>query len=242
MGLDIRRLHKTYGSGASETDALRGIDLEVDSGEFVAIIGTSGSGKTTLLNVVGGLDGDYKGDVSVDGVELGSLDDRGLAELRSRVFGFVFQRFNLLDHLTVAENVALPRFFRDDADETDPERLLGRVGLADRADDRPGQLSGGQRQRVAIARALYGNPRYLLCDEPTGNLDRETGRRIIELFQELNREDSRTVLVVTHEEHVARSARRIVRLEEGRIVSDQSHEPDAPERASIVETDGAVSQ
>lgn len=243
--IEIRHLHKTYRTGDTTREVLYDLDLEIEAGEFVAIVGTSGSGKTTLLNIVGGLDRDYEGDVIVDDHPLGELDDTEVARLRNETFGFVFQQFNLLDHLTVRENVALPSFFLDESQrrdlpetETSPDELLRRVGLGDYLDSPPSNLSGGQRQRVAIARALYGRPTHLLCDEPTGSLDHGTGLQIMELFQQLNEESGVTLIVVTHEEHIARMARRIVRLEEGRIVSDEPNEPVQPEASSLVATAG----
>jgi len=245
MPIAVRNLEKTYGSGAGRTAALRDVDLEVETGDFVAIVGTSGSGKTTLLNMIGGLDRDYDGEVEVDGRRLSELRESELATLRSRTFGFVFQQFHLLDHLTAAENVELPEYFRRaddrDGDALPSRRLLDRVGLADRADAHPNRLSGGEQQRVAIARALYGAPEHILCDEPTGSLDRGTGLQIMDLFQRLNREDGMTLIIVTHEEHIACMARRIVRLEDGRVISDEPNEPVEPSTSTIVGTEGAVS-
>ncbi|MEZ4458408.1 MAG: ABC transporter ATP-binding protein [bacterium] len=198
------------------------MSLSFEAGEFVAIVGTSGSGKTTFLNIVGGLDRDFTGKVEVVGRDFQALSERELAALRNRHFGFVFQQFNLLEHLSALENVAMPAFFADEA-IADPEKraieLLERVGLKDKAGARPGELSGGQKQRVAIARALFRDPRVLLCDEPTGSLDKATGLQILDLFTELN-QDGITVLMVTHEEHIARLARRMVRFEDGSVVSD----------------------
>jgi len=242
MPIAVEALSKSYSSGAERTPALRGVDLTVETGEFVAIVGTSGSGKTTLLNVIGGLDRTYEGRVEVDGRKLSELDDPDLSRLRNRSLGFVFQHYNLLDHLTVRENVDLPAFFRRSGDSgPTPDELLRRVGLADRANSRPNRLSGGQRQRVAIARALYGAPDHILCDEPTGNLDRATGLQILAILRDLNRDDERTLIVVTHEEHVAQMARRIVRLEEGRVVSDEPNDPVEPGGSTIVGTEGAIS-
>jgi len=209
---------------------LRDVSMTIDEADFVCLIGTSGSGKTTLLNVIGGLDRDYDGSVEVDGNELGKLSEKEIARLRSETFGFVFQQFNLLDHLTSLENVALPSFFADDDREGAEERafeLLERVGLADKADARPPALSGGQKQRVAIARALFGEPRVLLCDEPTGSLDRVTGIEILNIFRELN-DDDITLIMVTHEEHIARMSRRIIRFEDDVIESDDPNDPVEP--------------
>lgn len=216
-------VNKTYGTGAGTTRVLRDVSLSFSAGEFVSIVGTSGSGKTTFLNIIGGLDRSFTGKVEVAGHNFGQLTEKQLAALRNRQFGFVFQQFNLLDHITALENVAMPAFF---ADETisDPEghalKLLERVGLKDKAEAKPGELSGGQKQRVAIARALFRGPRVLLCDEPTGSLDKTTGLQILELFKELN-DDGITVLMVTHEEHIAALTRRRVRFEDGAVVADE---------------------
>ena len=220
-GIETIGLQREYDDGTRRTRALRGVDLAVDPGGFVAVAGTSGSGKTTLLNIIGALDRDYTGQVTVDGQDLGALDESGLARLRNETFGFVFQQFHLLDHLTVEENVRLPGFFGGDASEGRAEALLEEVGLGDVVAANPARLSGGQRQRVAIARALYRRPSVLLCDEPTGNLDRQTGLQVLELFGRLNDRRGVTVVVVTHEEHIAGMAERIVRLEDGRIESDE---------------------
>lgn len=252
----IRDLNKSYEDGHNPTPVLQDVNLEIEAGQFVSIVGTSGSGKTTLLNIIGGLDRDYSGEVSVDGRELQGLGEREMARLRNETFGFVFQQFNLLDHLTVEENVALPGFFsaRDtssgqrgqrgqsgqDEGAGSPEALLARVGLEEKIGEYPNRLSGGQQQRVAIARALYGRPRNMLCDEPTGNLDRRTGLQVMELFQTLNREEEITLIMVTHEEHIARMSDRIVRLEDGRVISDEANEPVEPSEHSAVHTSGAV--
>ncbi len=215
-------LSKSYGTGSAQTPVLRDVSLRFEDGEFVAIVGTSGSGKTTFLNIVGGLDRAYTGKVEVAGQDFASLSEKQLAALRNRHFGFVFQQFNLLEHLNALENIAMPAFFADEP-IPDPEKrareLLELVGLADKADAKPGELSGGQKQRVAVARALFRGPQVLLCDEPTGSLDRTTGLQILHLFEELNAKGI-TVLMVTHEEHIARLARRLVRFEDGAVVSD----------------------
>jgi len=220
--IHTQSLSKTYGTGSAQTPVLRDVSLRFDDGEFVAIVGTSGSGKTTFLNIVGGLDRTYTGKVEVAGKGFESLSEKELAALRNRHFGFVFQQFNLLEHLNALENIAMPAFF---ADETvaEPEKrameLLELVGLTDKALAKPGELSGGQKQRIAIARALFRGPQVLLCDEPTGSLDRMTGLQILNLFEELNAKGI-TVLMVTHEEHIARLARRLVRFEDGAVVYD----------------------
>ena len=199
---------------------LRGISLSVADGELLSLVGRSGSGKSTLLHIMGGLDRRYSGRAEVLGHDLGALDERRLAQFRNREVGFIFQSFNLLDHLTATENVQLPSYFADGPAPDDKKQALAaldRVGMADKAEARPSQLSGGQKQRVAIARALFHRPKLLLCDEPTGNLDSDTGRQIIELFRALNR-DGLTLVIVTHEERVSSVASRVLRLEDGGLV------------------------
>jgi putative ABC transport system ATP-binding protein len=208
--------------------ALDALTLSIDEGELVAVLGTSGSGKSTLLHVAGGLDLTYGGSVKLRGHELRSLSDAALARLRRETIGFVFQSFHLVNDWRVRDNVALPASFAPQPTE-DLERrvveVLARVGLEGRVDDPPTRLSGGQRQRVAIARALLMRPPLLLCDEPTGSLDAQTGSQILALFQKLHAEGGLTLVLVTHEERVAAIATRIVRLEAGRIVSDEKQRP-----------------
>ena len=238
MQIQVANLSKHFGHGEARSCVLADVDLEVGAGEFVSIVGTSGSGKTTLLNVMGGLDRDYDGQVFADEDQLGELSDKALSGLRNRHFGFIFQQFNLLDHLTAAENIALPSYFAAQTGGIDPgehaRRLLDKVGLADKADERPPRLSGGQKQRVAIARALFHQPSIIFCDEPTGSLDRKTGLQIMKLFQDLNRDDEMTLIVVTHEEHIARMASRIVRLEDGHVIADKPNEPVAPDELGLL--------
>jgi putative ABC transport system ATP-binding protein len=228
---------------------LRDVSLGIGAGEFVCIVGASGSGKTTLLNIMGGLDRGFSGQVQIGERRLADLGDRRLSMLRNRQFGFVFQQFNLLDHLTAAENVALPSYFAAKPDsETQTGRanidarageLLDQVGLGDKHAVRPPQLSGGQKQRVAIARALFHQPSIIFCDEPTGSLDRRTGLQIMELFRHLNRRENRTLIIVTHEEHIARMASRIVRLEDGVLVADEPNEPLVPADADLLDAGAA---
>ena len=256
--IEIVGLKKYYGSDSARSCVLDDVELSIERGEFVSIIGTSGSGKTTLLNVIGGLDRDWMGSVRVHGHALESLDDREVSILRNRTIGFVFQQFNLLDHLSALENVRLPAFFRPDkipgrlADLVGPgdrpldpdaraRSLLDRMGLADKVDVPPTRLSGGQKQRVAIARALFSNPTVILCDEPTGSLDRRTGISILELFRELNRAENITIVMVTHEEHIARMSDRIIRLEDGVVVADLENDPVDP-RDEIVPHDADQEQ
>ena len=218
----MRGVHKAHGVGAARVEVLRDVDLAVAAGEYVAIIGPSGSGKSTLLNLVAGLDQPDEGEVRLDGQELSRLPDRERSSLRNRLIGFVFQSFHLLDHLTVAENVALPAFFADQATTREARRrraeeVLGRVGLKGFEGRSPALLSGGQRQRVAIARALFHQPKLLLADEPTGNLDTATGAEVLDLFGELHEEEGTSVLVVTHEPRVTDRAGRTVRLQDGAL-------------------------
>lgn len=222
--IQLLDVHKAYGEGKARQEVLRGVSLEVAPGELLALIGQSGSGKSTLLNIAGGLARPDRGEVIVCGQRLSELDDRRLARLRNERIGFVFQAFHLLEHLTVLENVCLPAFFSPGGvDERRAEEALERVGLAEVARRRPTELSGGQKQRVAIARALLFRPAILLCDEPTGNLDSETGREVIRFFQDLNRNDGTTLVIVTHEERVSRAAQRVVRIQDGRVVAQKEH-------------------
>jgi len=218
---------KSYGSGAGKTSVRRGVSLLVEKGESVALIGQSGSGKSTLLNIIGGLDSADAGQVEVVGLDYRRASETHLARARNRDIGFVFQAFNLLDHLSCLGNVILPGVFSPDDDGDAEERgleSLARVGLRDLANRHPSELSGGQKQRVAIARALFNRPSLLLCDEPTGNLDSETGREVIEFFQELNRDEGVTLLIVTHEQRVSEAARRIIKIEDGAIVEESMAE------------------
>ena len=212
----LTEIKKTYGQGKGRQDVLRGVSLDVERGDMVALVGQSGSGKSTLLNIVGGLDTADSGGIVVDGHDYAKLDDKAQSRLRNERIGFIFQAFHLLEHLSVLENVAIPSFFasRNDQVEERARAALARVGLSEYAERKPNALSGGQKQRVAIARALFNRPILLLCDEPTGNLDSETGRGVIELFQELNREGL-TLLIVTHEERVSQAARRVMRIADG---------------------------
>jgi putative ABC transport system ATP-binding protein len=205
---------------------LDGVSLSVRKGELLAILGPSGSGKSTLLGILGGLDRTYQGKVELFGKDVAALSDKHLAALRNRSIGFVFQAFHLLGHLRVIENVLAPSLFDRAAAPADLEArglaVLDRLGLKDRAYDRPAELSGGQRQRVAIARALLQKPELLLCDEPTGNLDAETGAQTIELFRELHEKDGITLVAVTHEERLAGVATRTLHIRGGRIEREES--------------------
>ena len=212
---DVRR---TYHLG-EPVHALDGVSLSLPEGSFTAVMGPSGSGKSTLMNMLGCLDTPDEGDVEIRGQSVADLSEGERAKLRGTEIGFVFQQFNLMPRLTAAENVTLPMVFNRAVDESRRERaetLLGQVGLGDRLDHQPNELSGGQRQRVAIARALVNEPSLVLADEPTGNLDTDTGAEIMDLFEDLN-DRGRTILMVTHERHIAEHADRIVHLVDGQI-------------------------
>ncbi|WP_103534026.1 ABC transporter ATP-binding protein [Streptomyces sp. SM11] len=217
----VEDLHRSYGSGAATVHALRGVSFEIPRGALVALKGRSGSGKTTLLNLVGGLDTPDSGRITVDGTELVGLGEKGLLELRRDRVGFIFQSFGLIPILTAAENVGVPlRLCRADPAERD-ERvalLLSLVGLADHAEQRPGELSGGQQQRVAIARALANRPALLIADEPTGQLDAETGLAVMELLRAVVRSENVTALVATHDPQLLGLADRVLELSDGHIV------------------------
>ncbi len=217
--IEARGVSRSYFDG--EGGALRvldAVDLFVQAGEFVAVVGRSGSGKSTLLHVVGGLDAQYQGEVTVAGQRLTGLDDTALSRFRNQQVAFVFQSFHLMPTLTVADNVALPAFFSPVSVNRQQAALaaLERVGLADKKDRKPAQLSGGERQRVAIARALFTAPKVLLCDEPTGNLDAATGDAVIDVFRSLNR-DGLTILAVTHEDRLRDAASRVLTLSKGKL-------------------------
>lgn len=217
-------LTRRYKMGDTFVDALRGVDLTIARGEFVALVGPSGSGKSTVLNLIGGLDRPTRGQVWINGIELSASDERTLTQHRRQRVGFVFQSFNLLPRLTAEENVALPLMFSGVPEKERRRRaraLLERVGLGHRLTHRPTQLSSGEQQRVAIARALVGQPALLLADEPTGNLDTATGKEIMALLKELNQERGLTLLVVTHDPEVAAFADRIIRLRDGRVQEDE---------------------
>ncbi|MCS6915340.1 MAG: ABC transporter ATP-binding protein [Myxococcota bacterium] len=220
--VSLRGVHRTFQMGEEEVHALRGVDLQVNPGEYLAIVGPSGSGKTTLMNIIGCLDTPTAGSYDLDGTPVADLDDDALAEIRNRKIGFVFQNFNLLPRATALENVALPLLYSGvsrRARREAAEEALRRVDLLSRRNHRPEQLSGGQRQRVAIARALVNRPSLLLADEPTGNLDQRTGAEIIHLFERLN-QDGVTVLLVTHDHALAERTRRQVEIIDGQIARD----------------------
>ncbi len=212
-------LGKCYRRGAERLHALSDVSFEISAGEYVSIIGSSGAGKSTLLHLIGCMDTPTEGSLRIDGLETSRLNDRGLTRLRREKIGFVFQHFGLVPTLTVLENVLLPTLFARRNARARGEQLLERVGLADRRDHRPGELSGGEMQRAAIARALINDPRLLLADEPTGNLDTKTGDRILTLFRELSA-TGLTIVVVTHNPELASEANRQLTLQDGVLQSD----------------------
>jgi len=221
--IDASGLERDFVMGDTVVRALRGVNLRIDPGEYLAIIGPSGSGKTTLMNLIGCLDTPTSGRYVLDGQEVSAMDDDALSHVRNEKIGFVFQTFNLLPRATALDNVALPLVYADASRKerrAAARRALERVELADRMDHRPDQLSGGQRQRVAIARALVNEPKLLLADEPTGALDQRTGAEIIGLFEALNQQGV-TIIIVTHDPAIAARTRRQIRIVDGQVVSDE---------------------
>jgi len=221
--LKISQLHKSYPIGDSSLHVLKGIDLSVDAGEMVAIMGSSGSGKSTLLNIIGMLDEADSGDYILDEVPIKNLTEKKAAVYRNKFLGFIFQSFNLINYKNALENVALPLYYQGLKRKERQEKgkfHLEKVGLLDWAHHLPSELSGGQKQRVAIARALAANPKLLLADEPTGALDTTTSYEIMEFLQQLN-DEGKTILIVTHEEDIAEMCKRIVRLRDGVIMEDK---------------------
>lgn len=221
----IQRLQKIYRKGAEapEVFALRGIDLDIPRGQYLAIMGPSGSGKSTLMNIIGCLDRPTSGRYLLDGEDVAGMSDTQISRVRGKRLGFVFQAFNLIPQLTVLDNVEVPLFYQGVPHDERVHRAraaIARVGLHERGDHRPSELSGGQQQRVAIARALVNEPSLLLADEPTGNLDSTTGKQVLELFDELHQQGL-TIIMVTHDESVAERCQRVVRLRDGRIDRDE---------------------
>jgi len=221
--IHLERVHKTYQMGDFEVHALRGVSLDIQRGEFVAIMGPSGSGKSTMMNIIGCLDRPTKGQYLLEGIDVSRIDKAGLADIRNKRVGFVFQSFNLVPRTSAIENVELPLVYAGVGAAERVRRArqtLAEVGLADRERNMPNQLSGGQQQRVALARALVNNPSIILADEPTGALDTRTSVEVMEIFQRLNRERNLTIIVVTHEPDIANYAGRIIQFRDGRIHSD----------------------
>ena len=227
--IELRDVYKIYGEGLeSEVRALDGVSLDIEKGEFVAVVGQSGSGKSTMMNVLGCLDIPTRGTYRLDGVDVRELSDKELSRIRNKQIGFIFQQYNLIQNLTVLENVELPLIYQG-IDPIDRRELamqaLARVGLADRAQHKPTQMSGGQQQRVAIARAISTHPPIIMADEPTGALDSRTGHEVLGFLQQLNKEGS-TVILITHDNGIAATARRIVRIADGKIIEDHPQEVD----------------
>ena len=217
--LETRNLRKIYGSGDTEVRALDGVDLSVNSGEFVAIVGTSGSGKSTLLHMLGGLDRPTSGSVIVDGKDIFSLKDEALTIFRRRKIGFIFQNYNLVPVLNARENIVLPiQLDGRQVDEDFLDKIVNTLGLEKKLGSLPSQLSGGQQQRVAIARALAAAPAIILADEPTGNLDSRTSQDVLSLLKVTSQKFAQTIVMITHNEEIAQTADRIIRIEDGRIV------------------------
>ena len=217
--LETKALRKIYGSGDTEVRALDGVDLTVDKGEFVAVVGTSGSGKSTLLHMLGGLDRPTSGAVLVDGSDIFSLKDEALTIFRRRKIGFIFQNYNLVPVLNVYENIVLPiQLDGGRVDEAYVNRIIETLGLEDKLQRLPNNLSGGQQQRVAIARALAAKPAIILADEPTGNLDSKTSQDVMGLLKITSQKFTQTIVMITHNEEIAQMAERIIRIEDGRIV------------------------
>lgn len=228
IAVQAENLHKSYVLGATAVGALRGVDLAVRQGEFVALMGPSGCGKTTLLNLIGAIDVPSRGSLKVDDVALDQLSEDQLSDLRRDRIGFVFQFYNLLPTLSARENIELPMQLRKKAKPGQRERalwLLDRVGLKDRADHKPAELSGGEQQRVSIARALANEPALVLLDEPTGDLDTATGKEIMTLLRDLNTREKVTLVVATHDPLVAEASSRIIRLRDGKVESDSLSPP-----------------
>ncbi|MCF0150289.1 MAG: ABC transporter ATP-binding protein [Firmicutes bacterium] len=227
--IEIKDVYKIYSEGLeSEVRALDGVSLTIDRGEFVAIVGQSGSGKSTMMNVLGCLDVPTRGTYLLDGTDVGTLSDSQLSHIRNRQIGFIFQSYNLLAGLNLLENVELPLTYTnmDSIDRKEKAmQALEKVGLAERAKSFPKQLSGGQQQRVAIARAIADAPPVIMADEPTGALDSRTGKEILAFLQQLNKEGS-TVILITHDNGIAATAKRIVRLSDGKIIEDKQQEVD----------------
>lgn len=215
--VELRNVVKKYTLGETEVKALDDVSLSINEGEFVSIMGSSGSGKSTLLHIVGALDRPTSGSVRILGRDVHNMNDNELAALRGDTIGFVFQTFNLIPRLSVMENVVIPSYFVGAERNDQAKHLVKSVGLGERIDHMPSQLSGGERQRVAIARALINDPKIIVADEPTGNLDSVNGKKIMDIFKSLNKQ-GKTVIIVTHDMHIAKFADRIIRIKDGKIV------------------------
>ena len=236
--IELRRVYKIYHMGDTEVHALDGVDITINKGEFVAIVGQSGSGKSTAMNIIGCLDVPTSGQYFLGGVDVSTMEDDQQAEIRNKMLGFIFQQYNLIPKLNVLENVELPLLYAGVPEKERRQRALKaleRVGLADKCKNLPSQLSGGQQQRVSIARALAGEPSVILADEPTGALDSRTGREVLAFLKQLN-EEGNTVVLITHDNSIAVKADRIIRLQDGTVIYDgDSHDPQAVVQPSVVD-------
>ena len=215
MFLEINGIKKHYGEGESRVEVLNGIDIEVNKGEIVVLLGPSGSGKSTLLNIIGGIDDADEGYISIDGEKTADMNEKRLTQYRRKHLGYVFQMYNLIPNLTVRENIEVGAYLSDKALDTD--EILNTLGLSDHADKKPNQLSGGQQQRTSIGRALIKNPDILLCDEPTGALDYHTSKEILKLIEDVNKKYGNTVIMVTHNDAIQNMADRVIKLRDGQI-------------------------
>ena len=223
MIIRINELTKIYGNGESQVNAVNNLSTSFQTGEFCAIIGASGSGKTTLLHMLGGLDAPTSGSVRYDDIDIYKQSDRKQAELRRKKCGFVFQFFNLIPELTAEENIVLPILLDNGKiDRSYIDELVKLLGISERLSHYPSQMSGGQKQRTAIARAMANNPEIIFCDEPTGNLDEKSGENVIEMLMDVQRKFGKTVIIVTHDNNIAKRADRIIRIADGKIVEDRS--------------------
>jgi len=225
--IEIKNLHKTYDSDSIPVHAVNGVDLTIEEGEFTAVVGPSGSGKTTLLNIVGGLDEATDGKVIIDETDIGSLSSRKMTDFRMNKIGFVFQAYNLIPVLTARENVEFIMRLKGEKKEkrnARTEELLKEVGLGELMERRPSKLSGGQQQRVAVARALASKPKFVLADEPTANLDSKSTENLLDIMEQLNKEEKITFIFSTHDQRVVKKARRIITLEDGKVKSDNKRE------------------
>ena len=221
--IQVQTLHRHFQMGAEIVHALDGVDVAIEQGDFMGIVGPSGSGKSTLLYLIGGLDQPTSGQIWVDGTDIAALDENGLAQFRQKSIGFIFQSFNLIPTMTAIQNVEFPMIFARVAPKERQERAknaLEMVGLGDRLTNKPTELSGGQQQRVSIARSLVNNPAIILADEPTGNLDSKSGGEVINILQRLNREEKRTIIMVTHDQSLLSVTTRHIQILDGRILAD----------------------
>lgn len=215
MFLEIKGIKKHYGEGESRVEVLNGIDIEVNKGEIVVLLGPSGSGKSTLLNIIGGIDDADEGYISIDGEKTADMNEKRLTQYRRKHLGYVFQMYNLIPNLTVRENIEVGAYLSDKALDTD--EILNTLGLSDHADKKPNQLSGGQQQRTSIGRALIKNPDILLCDEPTGALDYNTSKEILKLIEDVNKKYGNTIIMVTHNEAIKNMADHVIKLRDGAV-------------------------